>query len=187
MPRLRPRHRLLLALPLVLLMLIALVAGGTWLALRGSVPRYDGNVDAPSLTAAVSIERDNLGGVTIRAQDRHDAAWALGYAHAQERFFEMDLMRRRAAGELAELFGVTALPADRKTRVHRMRARALATFSALPASQRQLLDAYRDGVNQGLDELTVRQFPYLLTRTRPAPWRSEDSMLVVKAMYFTLN
>ncbi len=187
MIRLRPIYRLLLALPFVFLMLIALAAGGIWLALHGSLPRYDGTLQAPGLTAPVSIERDDLGSVTIRAQDRHDVAWALGYAHAQERFFEMDLMRRQAAGELAELFGAAALPADRKTRVHRMRARATATFAALPVSQRQLLDAYRDGVNEGLEGLSVRQFPYLLTRTHPAPWRSEDSMLVVKAMYFTLN
>ncbi|MDN5882306.1 MAG: penicillin acylase family protein, partial [Nitrosospira sp.] len=80
-----------------------------------------------------------------------------------------------------------ALPADRKTRVHRMRARASAALVRFPSAQRQLLDAYRDGVNDGLDALAVRPFPYLLTRTRALAWRSEDSLLVVKSMYFTLN
>ena len=56
--------------------------------------------------------------------------WALGYVHAQERFFEMDLMRRQAAGELAELFGSAALPADRETRKHRMRSRASRHWSS---------------------------------------------------------
>ncbi len=155
--------------------------------MRGSLPQYEGSVDAAGLTAPVTVERDALGSVTIRAQDRHDMVRVLGYIHAQERFFEMDLMRRRAAGELAELVGPAALSADRKARAHRMRARALATFEGLPAAQRQLLDTYRDGVNQGLEALMARPFPYLLTRTHPVPWRSEDSMLVVKAMYFTLN
>ncbi|HET7061267.1 MAG TPA: penicillin acylase family protein, partial [Nitrosospira sp.] len=180
-------RRLLIALPVVIPMLVMLAAGTIWIALRGSLPQYEGALDIPGLAAPVSVERDKLGSVTIRAQERHDLAWALGYVHAQERFFEMDLMRRRAAGELAELFGAGALPADRKSRVHRMRARAVAALAALPVSQRQLIDAYRDGVNQGLDALAVRPFPYLLTQTQPVPWRSEDSILVVKAMYFTLN
>lgn len=172
---------------LAFLILVLLLICGIWLVLRGSLPQYSETVDMTGLIAPVTVERDALGSVTIRAQDHHDVVRALGYVHAQERFFEMDLMRRSAAGELAELFGATALPADRKARPHRMRARASATLERLPASQRQLLDAYRDGVNNGLDALAAPQFPYLLTRTRPRAWRSEDSLLVVKAMYFTLN
>ncbi len=172
---------------LAFLILALLLAGTAWLVLRGSLPQYDGPVDVPALTAPVTVERDALGSVTLRAQNRHDLVWALGYVHAQERFFEMDLMRRQAAGELAELLGPPALPVDRKTRGHRMRARASATLEALPAPQRRLLDVYRDGVNRGLEALTARPFPYLLTRTHPVAWRSEDSVLVIQAMYFTLN
>src|SRR6185437_8540328 len=177
-------------LPIVFLLFLALallLASTIWLVLRGSLPQYAGTVDMPALAAPVTVERDAMGSVTLRAQDRHDMVWALGYVHAQERFFEMDLMRRRAAGELAELVGPAALSADRRTRPHRMRARASATLEGLPASQRQLLDTYRDGVNQGLEALNARPFPYLLTGTHPVPWHSEDSVLVVKAMYFTLN
>jgi penicillin amidase len=183
----RPIYRLLLALPFALLVLVLLSVGGMWLALRGSLPQYEGAIKAAGLTAPVTVERDALGSVTVRAQDRHDMVWALGYVHAQERFFEMDLMRRRAAGELAELVGPAALSTDRRARPHRMRARASATLEGLPAAQRRLLDTYRDGVNRGLEALKARPFPYLLTNTRPVPWRSEDSVLVVKAMYFTLN
>ena len=172
---------------LIFLILALSLAGSIWLVLRDSLPQYGGTVGVAGLAAPVTVERDALGSVTLRAQDRHDTVRALGYIHAQERFFEMDLMRRSAAGELAELFGPSALPADRKARGHRMRARASTTLEQLPAAQRQLLDAYRDGVNDGLDALGTRPFPYLLTRTRPLAWRSEDSLLVVKAMYFTLN
>ena len=68
-----------------------------------------------------------------------------------------------------------------------MRSRASAVLQELPTSQQQLLDVYRDGVNEGLNALATRPFPYLLTRTLPVAWRSEDSILVVNAMYFTLN
>lgn len=157
------------------------------LLLQGSLPKYEGTEQLPGLAASVQVERDALGTTTLRAQNRLDLARGLGYIHAQERFFEMDLMRRSAAGEMAELFGAAALPADRKARGHRMRARAMALLSELPEIQRHLIDAYREGVNEGLAALKVRPFPYLLTLTQPHPWRSEDSLLVVLSMYFTLQ
>ncbi len=178
----------ILARVIVILIVVAAVAiGAGWFALRGSLPRYDGRVAAPTLTAPVTVERDALGTVTLHAENRHDITFALGYVHAQERFFEMDLLRRRAAGELAELFGAVALPADRIARAHRMRARALASLATLTADERDEIVAYRDGVNAGLAALSVRPFPYLLTRTTPVPWRDEDTPLVVAAMAFTLN
>ncbi len=176
--------RRLLALALVLAVALALAG---WLALRASLPTLDASLSEASLGAEVRIERDALGTVTITGNDRADVSWALGYAHAQDRFFEMDLMRRSAAGELAELFGAVALPADRKARVHRLRARAEAALALAPAAQRALIDRYRDGVNAGLAALGARPFAYLLTRTTPVAWRSEDTILVVDAMYFSLN
>jgi penicillin G amidase len=169
---------LVLALALVLML---------WLALRGSLPQLEGEARSSALAQAVTLERDALGTATISGQDRDDVTWALGFAHAQERYFEMDLMRRSAAGELAELFGPAALPIDRRARVHRMRARAEAALALAPESERHLLEKYRDGVNAGLAALRVRPFAYLLTRTRPRPWSSEDSLLVVDAMYFSLS
>lgn len=158
-----------------------------WLLLSGSLPEYQGEKNSSGLTAPVTIERDVYGSVTLRAQERLDLASALGYVHAQERFFEMDLMRRRAAGELAELLGIAAVPADRIARKYRMRARTMTMVAQLPLEQRRLLNAYRDGVNNGLNALATRAFPYLLTRTQPHPWRTEDSLLIVMAMYFMLN
>lgn len=155
--------------------------------LRGSLPRYEGKLAVGGLLHAVTVERDTIGTVTLTGDHRLDLALALGYVHAQERFFEMDLLRRKAAGELAELFGSLALPADRQARRHRFRSRAQAMLTALPAPQRKLLDAYTAGVNQGLADLTIRPFPYLLTLTTPQLWRSEDSLLVVMAMYLTLQ
>ncbi len=179
--------RLLARVIVVLIVVAAVAIGAAWLALRGSLPRYDGRVVAAELSAPVTVERDALGTVTLHASNRRDLTFALGYVHAQERFFEMDLLRRRAAGELAELFGPVAIPADRIARAHRMRERALAALATLTPAEHEEVAAYRDGVNAGLAALGVRPFPYLLTRTTPAPWRDEDTPLVVAAMAFTLN
>ncbi|WP_147651516.1 penicillin acylase family protein [Vulcaniibacterium gelatinicum] len=176
-------RRLLLAL-LALLLLAALAA---WWLLRGSLPPLEGTQALPGLGAPVTVERDRLGVVTVQARNAADAMRTLGYVHAQERWFEMDLLRRSAAGELAELFGERALEADRVRRVHRMRARAQAQLAVLDRGQRALLAAYTEGVNAGLAALRVRPWPYLLLRTQPVPWRPEDTALVAHAMYFDLQ
>ncbi len=158
-----------------------------WGMLRASLPRYTGSAEIAGLAQDTRIERDALGSVTVHARSRADAVRALGYVHAQERFFAMDLLRRSAAGELAELFGSAALPIDRRARAHRMRARMQQTYAHLPAAQRQLIEAYCDGVNAGLGDLAARPFEYFLLRTRPVAWRGEDTLLVATAMAFTLN
>ena len=76
------------------------------------------------LKSSVQVERDALGIPTIRGGTRADVARATGFIHAQERFFQMDLARRRAAGELAALVGPRALALDREIRVHRFRSEA---------------------------------------------------------------
>ncbi len=169
---------------MVITCLLFLIAG---LLLRGSLPRYEGDLTVAGLSHSVSVERDSLGSVTLTGQNRLDLATSMGFIHAQERFFEMDLMRRQSAGELAELLGEGAIQHDRKTRKFRMRARAVTVLQQLTDDERQLLDAYRLGVNQGLQALVVRPFPYLLIQTQPAEWRNEDSILVIYAMFFTLN
>ncbi len=179
--------RILLRTGWVVVFLAACACIASWLALRGSLPTLEGDLAIDGLRAAASAERDALGTLTVHGADRRDVTRILGYVHAQERFFEMDLMRRQAAGELAEVFGPVALEADRAARVHRLRARVEAAFALLPQADRDVLDTYRDGVNAGLEALPVRPFPYLLARTAPAPWRSEDSLLVIHAMYFALN
>ncbi|MGY1529731.1 penicillin acylase family protein [Luteimonas sp. A649] len=170
---------------LVVLALLACLAA--WWALRGSLPLLDGRVDVAGLSTKATVTRDALGVATIDAANESDAMRALGYVHAQERWFEMDLMRRSPAGELAALFGSAAVDIDRSHRVHRMRSRARATVEAAPADQRRLLDAYAEGVNAGRDALRVRPWPYLLLRTTPEPWTPEDSVLVGLAMYFDLQ
>jgi penicillin amidase len=99
----------------------------------------------------------------------------------------MDLMRRVAAGELSELVGAAALDTDIKHRRHRLRAVAQAAYAALSPEQKRALDIYRDGVNAGLANLREKPWEYLLLGNKPQTWRSEDTMLVIAAMYLDLN
>lgn len=158
-----------------------------WLGLRASLPSLDGHATLPGLKAGVLIERDDAGVPTITAQDRGDIARALGYVHGQDRYFQMDLLRRAAAGELSALLGPALLDADRRLRVHRFRAVARAVVSGLDARSRALLDAYVAGVNAGLASLRGRPFEYWLLRSQPRPWTAEDSVLCVHAMYLQLQ
>lgn len=179
------RWTLRLALGALALVLAALMA--VVLALRGSLPQLQGQPTLAGLQAAVAIERDDLGVATVTADSPADMARALGWLHAQERYFEMDLSRRSAAGELAALFGPAALPRDKAMRMHRLRAQARDTLTELPADQRQLLEAYAAGANAGLQALRVRPWAYLLLRQPPQPWLPEDSLLAALAMYADLQ
>jgi penicillin amidase len=174
-------------LALVLFALVLLAGLGAWLLLRASLAQLDGKRDAPGLTGPVTIARDEAGVPLIRGNNRLDVAYATGFVHAQERFFQMDLLRRTAGGQLAELFGPRALPLDRARRLHRFRARALRTLETLAPPERAFVDRYVAGVNDGLGALAARPFEYLLTGTAPAPWRAEDSLLAVWAMFIDLQ
>jgi len=179
--------RILKRIALLLLAAVLLLVFAGWWLLRGSLPALDGELALPGLSAPATVTRDALGVVTIDAANAIDAARALGYVHAQERWFEMDLMRRSAAGELAALFGPIAVDTDREHRVHRLRERTRAQLATIAGDQMQELRAYAEGANAGLAALRVRPWPYLLLRQTPQPWRLEDSPLVADAMYFDLQ
>jgi penicillin amidase len=173
------------------LALAAVVAGGTGVylgrRLEASLPQLDGERTASGLAAPVRVERDSHGVPVVRGKSRADVARATGFLHAQERFFQMDLTRRRAAGELAELFGAAALNVDREVRVLRLRAVAARAVKSLPGDERALLRAYTEGVAAGLAALAAPPPEYLLLRSAPVPWREEDSLLCALAMYLTLQ
>ena len=158
-----------------------------YIVLQRSLPTLSGEVRLSGLDAQVMVARDEFGVADIQAGNRVDAARALGFLHGQERFFQMDLIRRKGAGELAAVFGKVALPLDRKVRRHRLRSRARAVVDALNARETALLTAYVDGVNAGLQALEGVPFEYRLLFQQPEPWRLEDSILVIYAMYLDLH
>jgi len=171
------------------LMLVLLVgaAFACWMIVRASLPVIDGTLSLPGLGGPLRIERDAAGVPTISARTREDLARGLGYVHGQDRYFQMDLLRRAAAGELSALLGAPLLPIDRKLRVHQFRSVARVSLSALDARQRTVLDAYVAGVNAGLGSLRSRPFEYWLLRQPPAAWTAEDTILCAHAMYLQLQ
>ena len=175
----------LVALGIGLLLIIPLA--GVHTLLRASLPRLDGTIVQPGLVAPVVIARDQLGIPVVTANNRADLAFATGFVHAQDRFFQMDLSRRLAAGELAELFGPVALPHDRQARLFGFRQVARVALQQTSPEQRAVLEAYSRGVNSGLAELRSRPWEYWLLGAPPIPWRPEDSMLVMFAMWWDLQ
>ncbi len=176
--------RWLIAVPVALALLVVL---GAYAALRASLPDLDGELSLAGLQAEVTLDRDASGVPTIRADTRRDLAFALGFVHAQDRFFQMDLQRRLAAGELAELFGPPALPADREMRRHGFAKVAALVLEQASGTERQLLESYADGVNAGLEQLGARPWEYFPLTATPRPWQARDSLLVAFAMYIDLN
>ena len=94
---------------------------GIYYVFQSSLPELEGVIDLAAINSNITIERDQHGGATIIGDNREDIAFATGYVHAQERFFQMDLSRRMAAGELSELFGPLAVETDKKNRLHQFR------------------------------------------------------------------
>jgi len=179
--------RLLVGFTLISLLVTA--TGLTWLYSKvdSALPILDGKKTVFGLKESAIIERDEQGIATIKAQSRADIAVALGFVHAQERFFQMDLLRRNSAGELASLFGPVALDYDKSIRRHRFRDRARTIVAQLPKEQVDLLKSYTRGVNQGLKFLNSSPFEYLLLQQEPVQWSEEDSLLTIFSMYIDLQ
>ncbi len=179
------RILLILLASLLGLVLVAFLAGNV--ILRGSRPRLEGDLQLEGLLQPVTVTRDTLGVPDIQAKDRRDAARALGFLHAQDRFFQMDLQRRNAAGELAALMGPALLDTDRDTRRHRFRMRAEQVVAATNGIDLEILNAYTAGVNSGLEDLKARPFEYLILRKKPEPWRPADTVLTLHSMFLDLS
>jgi penicillin amidase len=128
---------------------------------------------------------------TIQAEGREDLAFGLGFVHGQDRFFQMDGLRRYAAGELSEIFGPGAkeecIKWDRRIRIQRFREVARKVVKGLENHERRRLEAYVAGVREGLGALKARPFEYLLLGETPKPWCAEDSVLVILALFIDLQ
>lgn len=163
--------RLLLLLPFV-----AIAAGFFWL--RSSLPETEGRLVLPGLTAKVRVTRNALGIPTIAAANERDAAFALGFVHAQDRLFQMDIMRRTGAGRLSELFGTRTLGIDRFLRTLGLYRSAERQYAILSPELRGLLDAYAAGVNAYIAHHSGALPPeYYLIRAAPEPWRPADTLV----------
>jgi penicillin G amidase len=165
------------------LLLVLLSSGGFYLYLRSSLPQLDGRIAVRGLAGTTRIERDADGVPLIVAGSDEDAAFGLGFVHAQDRLFQMELQRRYGAGRLAEIFGEQALATDRQMRVLGLYRVAEAEFAVLSPAVRRGLEAYAAGVNAFLASRSGALPPeFLLLRVTPEPWRPADSLVWGKLM-----
>src|SRR4051812_12621093 len=170
------------------LILLLLVLGGGYLYLRSSLPQVEGRVSVQGLNAPVTIARDADGVPLIIASDDADAAFGLGFAHAQDRLFQMETMRRYGAGRLAELFGTRSVGIDTQMRVLGLYRLAEASFFHLSVPMQRTLEAYAAGVNAFLATRRGALPPeFQLLRLTPEPWRPVDSLVWGKMMDLELT
>ena len=187
MPRPPSRLRWLRRLSLLLLALALLVAAGLAGALWWTLPAEEGELRLAGLSAPVEVRFDEQGIPRIAAADERDAAMALGWLHARDRMFQMELMRRGAAGRLAELLGPPALRLDRFTRTLGLARRAGADLVAQSPETRAVLEAYAAGVNAWITARGRFAAPEFLALGAPEPWRPEHSLLWGKVMGLWLS
>ena len=184
MRRILRLFRVLLAgLVLVLLLAASVVAGAVWLSLPGS----DLTAQIPGLQAAVDITLDTDGIPRVRAGSERDAAAALGFLHARERLFQMDLMRRAARGELSQIAGPATLRLDRLNRMLDLRDRAADDLAHLDADTRAILDSYAAGVNAWIAQRGRFAALEFVVLGPPRPWTPADSLLWAKTMGMYLS
>ncbi|WGF87121.1 penicillin acylase family protein [Marinivivus vitaminiproducens] len=158
-----------------------------FLALWSSLPQVEGQARLPGLTAPVDVVRDTFGIPHIEAADEADAYRALGYAHAQDRLWQMEFHRRIGAGRLAEAVGPAGLPYDRLSRALDLHGLAEASEARLPPDALRLFQAYADGVNALLSNRNGLLPPeFLVLGIRPEPWTVADSLVLTRLMALDL-
>ncbi len=167
---------------------IILAAGAGYTLLRSSLLVTEGRQAVPGLGAETTITRDQNGLVFIRAASTDDGYFALGYAHAQDRMWQMEATRRLGAGRLAEIAGERFIGQDRIMRTLGIYRLAEASLAALAPEVRHALDAYVRGVNAWLDGHAHKAGPeFALFMFRPEPWRAADSFVWPRLMALMLS
>jgi penicillin amidase len=173
-------------------LLVVLVAGGAggylFYQLRGSLPQVEGTAKLQGLTTQVEVLRDSNGVPHLFGADIRDLARAMGYTHAQDRFFHMEVSRRLGSGRLAEIFGAGAVASDRVARRMGLASAARMELERMAPEAREVLEAYASGVNAYLAAHAGRLPPeFRLLELAPSPWEAADSLVIGKWMAYLLS
>ncbi|HJX97149.1 MAG TPA: penicillin acylase family protein, partial [Candidatus Acidoferrum sp.] len=171
------------------LLIIAFVAGGTaWWFIYRPLPQLDGSISLPGLQKEVAVERDNWGVPHIRASSLQDAVEAQGYVMAQDRLWQLDLMRRASRGQLSEIVGPLALKSDKQFRTFGFSRAAERDYAAMDKDSRSLMEAYARGVNAFIQQhQNALPLEFTLLKYKPQPWQPTDSLVIAGYMYQTLT
>jgi penicillin G amidase len=169
---------------------IVVVAGGAviWWFVYRPLPQLNGSIGVPGLQKAVTVERDRWGVPHIRAASVEDLAEAQGFVMAQDRLWQMDLLRRVARGQLCEILGPATLDIDKEFRTFGFGRAAERDLAAMEPSSRAIMEAYARGVNRFMDQHR-NQLPleFSLLKYKPQPWQASDSLVIAGYMYRTLT
>jgi len=178
---------LLWALALAVILPV-LGAGAGYIWWRQGLPQLNGDIALPGLEKPVRVIRDTHGVPHIFADSMADAARALGYLHAQDRMFQMDVTRRVLQGRIAAIAGPGAVSLDKQFRTLDLAGRAADSLKVLSPELKRELRAYADGVNAWL-ERSDQALPleYTMLGATPEPWKPEDSILWGKGMAWKLS
>ncbi len=177
------------------LAVVALVIVGAlvlYVALTSTLPADNGGASIAGLSGEVQVLRDGHGVPHVEAANYDDAARALGFVHAQDRFWQMHVMRRVAQGRLSELFGAPTVDTDIFLRTMDLEGAARASYEVLSPQAKGILKAYSDGVNAWLERprgLLEAQLPpeFMILQQAAEPWEPWQSVAMVKVMALTLD
>jgi penicillin G amidase len=174
---------------IVVLLLAAATAGGGYLYLRRSLPQIDGAAMVAGLSAPIDIIRDADAIPHVFATTKADALFGLGYVHAQDRLWQMELQRRIGHGRLSEVLGAAAIPQDRFLRTVGFGRAAKSAWASTPEWAKQQIDAYVAGVNAFISTHRGSRLPpeFSLLRFEPEPWSGADVVVWVKMMAWDLS
>ena len=180
--------RILLWLLLILVLLAAAVLAYAYFIARSALPQLDGVLPVKGLSALVRVTRDGHGVPTIEAATPEDVFFAQGFVTAQDRLWQMDVMRRFASGELSEILGEETLKIDREQRILGLRAAALKSLQGLNPRDHSYLDAYARGVNAFMEaHRTSLPIEFRILKYQPTPWLPQDSLAIANQMVKDLN
>jgi penicillin amidase len=164
-----------------------LVGAAAWWLVCRPLPQLDGTISLPGLQQAVTVDRDGWGVPHIRASSVEDAAEAQGYVMAQDRLWQLDLLRRVARGQLSEILGERTLQIDKDFRMLELGRVADREASTLGPEPRKILEAYARGVNEFIAQHKGNlPLEFSLLRYKPEPWRAADTLAISGYMYRTL-
>ena len=181
--------RIFLRIVFWVLGIVVVVAGALlwWLVYR-PLPQLDGSAVLPGLQKQVIVERDRWGVPHIRADSTEDLAEAQGYVMAQDRLWQMDLLRRVARGQLSEILGKATLTIDKDFLTMGFGRAAERELASMDANSRALLEAYARGVNRFLEQHASHlPLEFSLLAYKPQPWQATDSLTITGYMYRTLT
>ncbi len=178
-----------ICLALVILVALAAGAGALWLrrAMQAQLPQLDGDRHTIAVTAPVTVQRDHQGVPHISAATVDDLIAAQAYVTAQDRLWQMDMMRRVAAGEIAEVLGSNFVEHDRIQRILQFRQTAERLTATLSPQDRRFFEDYARGVNAYISEADTLPAEFRLLNYQPRRWQPVDSVLIVLSMVQTLD